>query len=156
MGYFESRATSHEPRECANMSAFDPIWSGVRRTAPAVESGEISAVEVAEAHVARMEALEPGLNAFITRNAKAVTDAGKVPRGPLAGVPISIKDLVLTRGMPTTAGSRTFGKGLPGKSDAPVARRLRRAGARRGRRRRPTRATARWRTTCRTARRSAS
>jgi aspartyl-tRNA(Asn)/glutamyl-tRNA(Gln) amidotransferase subunit A len=111
------------------MSTFDPIWSGVRRTAQAVESGEISAVEVTEAHVARMESLEPGLNAFITRNAKAVKDAGKVPRGPLAGVPISIKDLVLTRGMPTTAGSRTFGKGLPGTSDAPVTRRLRRAGA---------------------------
>ena len=94
------------------MASFDPIWSGIRRIAQAVESGEVSAVEVTEAHVARMEALEPGLNAFITRNAKAVKDAGKVPQGPLAGVPISIKDLVLTRGMPTTAGSRTFGEGI--------------------------------------------
>jgi aspartyl-tRNA(Asn)/glutamyl-tRNA(Gln) amidotransferase subunit A len=94
-----------------------------------VTAGEVSAVEIAEAHLSRMEALEPGLNAFITRSPRAATDAAKAPAGPLTGVPISIKDLVLTRGMPTTAGSRTFGKGLPGKSDAPVLRRLRRAGA---------------------------
>ncbi len=111
------------------MSAFDPIWSGVRRTAQAVASGEVSAVEVVEAHVARMESLEPGLNAFITRNAKAVRDAGKVAKGPLAGVPISLPDLIQTRGLPTTAGTHPFGKGLPAKLDAPVARRLRRAGA---------------------------
>jgi len=57
------------------MATFDPIWSGVRRIAQAVASGEASAVEIAEAHVARMEALEPELNAFITRNARAVDDA---------------------------------------------------------------------------------
>ena len=111
------------------MTAFDPIWSGVRRIAAAVTSGEVSATEVVQAHLARIEALEPGLNAFIIRNPKAVVDAGKARQGPLAGVPISIKDLVLTRGMLTTAGSKTFGKGLPSRSDAPVVRKLRRAGA---------------------------
>ena len=111
------------------MATFDPIWSGVRRIAQAVASGEASAVEIAEAHVARMEALEPELNAFITRNARAVDDARKVGQGPLAGVPLSVKDLILTRGMPTTAGSKTFGKKLPARADAPVARKLRRAGA---------------------------
>jgi len=111
------------------MSTVDPIWSGARCIAQAVTAGEVSAVEIAEAHLARMEALEPGLNAFITRNPRAEADAAKAPAGPLAGVPISVKDLVLTRGMLTTAGSRTFGKGLPGKSDAPVVKRLRRAGA---------------------------
>ncbi len=115
--------------DSSEMSNFDPIWSGVRRIAQAVAAGEVSAVEVAEAHVARIEALEPGLNAFITRNARAVHDARKIAPGPLSGVPLSIKDLILTRGMPTTAGSRTFGKGLPAKADAPIARRLRRAGA---------------------------
>jgi aspartyl-tRNA(Asn)/glutamyl-tRNA(Gln) amidotransferase subunit A len=111
------------------MTPFDPIWSGVRRIAQAVSSGEVSATEVAQAHVVRMEALEPGLNAFIIRNPKTLVDAGKPRLGPLAGVPISIKDLVLTRGMLTTAGSKTFGKGLPARVDAPVVRKLRRAGA---------------------------
>ena len=111
------------------MTPFDPIWSGVRRIAQAVTSREVSATEVVQAHLARIESLEPGLNAFIIRNPKAVVDAGKARQGPLAGVPLSIKDLVLTRGMLTTAGSKTFGKGLPAKADAPVVKKLRRAGA---------------------------
>jgi aspartyl-tRNA(Asn)/glutamyl-tRNA(Gln) amidotransferase subunit A len=111
------------------MTPLDPIWAGARRIAQAVSSGEVSATEVVQAHVVRMEALEPGLNAFIIRNPKALVDAGKARLGPLAGVPISIKDLVLTRGMLTTAGSKTFGKGLPARVDAPVVRKLRRAGA---------------------------
>jgi aspartyl-tRNA(Asn)/glutamyl-tRNA(Gln) amidotransferase subunit A len=111
------------------MTPFDPIWSGARRIAQAVTSREVSATEVVQAHLARIEALEPGLNAFIIRNPKAMVDAAKARQGALAGVPLSIKDLVLTRGMLTTAGSKTFGKGLPSKSDAPVAKKLRRAGA---------------------------
>jgi aspartyl-tRNA(Asn)/glutamyl-tRNA(Gln) amidotransferase subunit A len=93
-----------------------------------VTSREVSATEVVQAHLARIEALEPGLNAFIIRNPKAMVDAAKARQGALAGVPLSIKDLVLTRGMLTTAGSKTFGKGLPSKVDAPVAKKLRRAG----------------------------
>lgn len=107
----------------------DPIWAGARAIARAVAAGTLSPVEVVEAHLARLEALEPGLDAFISRNPRALEEARKAPAGPLCGVPISIKDLVLTRGMPTTAGSRTFGKGLTTRSDAPVVRRLRRAGA---------------------------
>ena len=57
------------------MTTLDPIWSGVRRIAQAVTAREISATEVVQAHLARMEALEPGLNAFIIRNPKAVVEA---------------------------------------------------------------------------------
>jgi aspartyl-tRNA(Asn)/glutamyl-tRNA(Gln) amidotransferase subunit A len=47
----------------------------------------------------------------------------------LLGVPITVKDLMLTRGMPTTGGSRIYGDGLPGDRDAALVQRLRKAGA---------------------------
>jgi len=111
------------------MPSLDLIWSGARRLAQAVTAREVSPAELVAAHLERVERLEPELNAFITRNPRAASDAARAASGALAGVPISVKDLILTRGMPTTAGSRTFGNGLPGKADAPVVRRLRRAGA---------------------------
>ena len=55
--------------------------------------------------------------------------AQKKELGPLAGVPISVKDLVRTVDAPTTAGSKIFGDGLPPTEDAPVVRRLRKLGA---------------------------
>lgn len=78
------------------------------------------------------------LNAFISISEEsALAAAGRLERaiakqkdvGPLAGVPISVKDLVRTIDGPTTAGSRIFGEGLPPTEDATVVRRLRRAGA---------------------------
>jgi Asp-tRNA(Asn)/Glu-tRNA(Gln) amidotransferase A subunit family amidase len=98
----------------------------------------ISPVEVVEETLARIERLNPRLNAFIAvfgdqarraaRNAeRLVMQRGRLP--PLLGVPVSVKDLVLTTEAPTTAGSRIFGDGLVASADAPVVRRLRRAGA---------------------------
>jgi aspartyl-tRNA(Asn)/glutamyl-tRNA(Gln) amidotransferase subunit A len=89
---------------------------------------------------ASLEAIEreqPRLNAFITvmrESALVAADAidrrraKREPLGPLAGVPLAVKDLVFTRDAPTTAGSRIYGDGLPAPVDAPVVRRLRRAG----------------------------
>lgn len=111
------------------MSSLDLIWSGARRLAQAVTTHEVSPGELIEAHVERLARLDPELNAFITRNPRAAADSARAASGALAGVPLSVKDLILTRGMPTTAGSHTFGKGLPATADAPVVRRLRRAGA---------------------------
>ena len=79
--------------------------------------------------MARIAALEPGLRTLIAQNPRVLDEAARARSGPLAGVPITVKDLILTRGIRTTAGSRTFGDGLPGASDAPVIRRLKRAGA---------------------------
>jgi aspartyl-tRNA(Asn)/glutamyl-tRNA(Gln) amidotransferase subunit A len=79
--------------------------------------------------VARIAALEPELRTLIAENPRVLDEAARARSGPLAGVPITVKDLILTRGIRTTAGSRTFGDGLPGTSDAPVIRRLKRAGA---------------------------
>ncbi|MEO7966431.1 MAG: amidase [Gemmatimonadaceae bacterium] len=78
------------------------------------------------------------LNAYITVCADtALAAAAKLEKavaqkkqvGPLAGVPISVKDLVRTIDAPTTAGSRMFGDGLPPDEDATVVRRLRKLGA---------------------------
>ena len=82
-------------------------------------------------------AVNPQLNAsspFLATGASAARKAerlvmrrGKLP--PLFGVPVSVKDIVFTTETPTTAGSKIFGDGLIADQDAPVVRRLRRAGA---------------------------
>ena len=102
-----------------------------------LEARAISPVEVSEAVLRRITRLNPAVGAFLSVFDRAPDHARALERararrgrvGPLYGVPISLKDLVLTRDAPTTAGSRTFGQGVESSSDAPVARRLRRAGA---------------------------
>ena len=105
--------------------------------APQLASGELTAREVVERCLARIDALDPSLNAFITvladdaRAEAAACDAerasGRV-RGPLHGIPVALKDLIDVRGVPTTAASHVR-QGLVARADATVARRLREAGA---------------------------
>jgi len=97
----------------------------------------VSPVELTQACLARIERLNPALNAFITvtaeqavreaRDAEAEIQKGKW-RGPLHGVPIALKDLFDTAGVRTTAGSGVFKDRVP-EQDAEVVRRLRAAGA---------------------------
>ena len=72
------------------------------------------------------------LNSYITVSDTALQEASKAGKskyiGPLHGVPISAKDIILSQNMPTTAGSKVFGKGLAG-GDAPALKRLKEAGA---------------------------
>jgi aspartyl-tRNA(Asn)/glutamyl-tRNA(Gln) amidotransferase subunit A len=100
----------------------------------------LSPVEVVEDVLARIERENPRFNAFITvfhdqaRRAaqgaeRLVMQRKRAPFPPLLGVPVSVKDLVFTTEAPTTAGSRIFGDGIVVEQDAPVVRRLRRAGA---------------------------
>lgn len=99
--------------------------------------GAVSPVDVTEAVLRRAERLNPTVGALLSIFDRAVDEARALERararrgrfGPLYGVPISVKDLVLTRDGPTTAGSRTFGQGVESARDAPAVRRLRRAGA---------------------------
>jgi aspartyl-tRNA(Asn)/glutamyl-tRNA(Gln) amidotransferase subunit A len=101
-------------------------------------SHDASPVEVAEAVLARIDRLDAELNAFCLVDADRALQSAAAsearwsrsePAGPLDGVPASIKDLILTQGWPTRRGSRTVDPDQPWLIDAPVAARLREAGA---------------------------
>ena len=102
----------------------------------ALAVGEVSAVEVAKAHLDRIEAVDPQVHAFLhvaadraVRAARAVDErrAAGAPLGPLAGVPLALKDVFTTTDMPTTCGSRIL-EGWRPPYDATVTQRLRKAG----------------------------
>jgi aspartyl-tRNA(Asn)/glutamyl-tRNA(Gln) amidotransferase subunit A len=98
---------------------------------------EISARELVESHLSRIEDMEPKLNAFITvtsegaiRSAIARDEAAARgdDLGCLHGVPLTLKDLLWTRGVRTTSGSKIFSDFVPSQ-DATVVARLRASGA---------------------------
>ncbi len=101
-------------------------------------SGALSPVEATEAVLARVEAANDRVNAFCLVDAdRALASARESqerwqrgePAGPLDGVPVSIKDLILTAGWPTLRGSRTIDPAGPWELDAPCVARLRESGA---------------------------
>ncbi|MGH8797927.1 MAG: amidase [Caldimonas sp.] len=101
-------------------------------------SGQASPVEATRAVLARIERLNPILNAYCHVAADEAVEAARAsearwarhaPCGALDGVPVSIKDLILVKGWPTLRGSRTIDPAQPWDIDAPVAARLREAGA---------------------------
>jgi aspartyl-tRNA(Asn)/glutamyl-tRNA(Gln) amidotransferase subunit A len=102
-----------------------------------LRSGQTTSRALTEASLARVEALEPKLNAFITLTADAAraaadrADAGLAAgndHGPLHGIPVGIKDLCATRGVRTTAGSGVLADWIPD-FDATVVTKLREGGA---------------------------
>ena len=105
--------------------------------ASAVRTGERSARDVLEEHLAAIAARDGEIHAFnlvLEDEARAAADAidaavaaGRDP-GPLAGVPVALKDNLLTRGIPTTCSSRIL-EGWRPPYDATVVERLRAAGA---------------------------
>jgi len=97
----------------------------------------ISPVEVTRAVLQRIDTLNPVLNAFcfvapdalpMARQSEARWMSGE-PKGLLDGVPVSIKDILLTRGWPTLRGSKTVDPAGPWIDDAPAVARLRESGA---------------------------
>ena len=97
---------------------------------------EASPVEVAQAHLERIEKLNPALNAIVTiapdvldqaRQAEASLMSGEPP-GPLHGLPITIKDTIETAGLRSTSGSMVRSEFVP-RVDAPSVARLRLGGA---------------------------
>jgi aspartyl-tRNA(Asn)/glutamyl-tRNA(Gln) amidotransferase subunit A len=97
-----------------------------------IAAGETSAVEVTQAHLDRIAAVDDRLHAFLhvdtdgaLAQAKRV-DAGEVT-GPLAGVPLALKDIVVTKGVPTTAGSKILEGWIP-PYDATIVSKMRAAG----------------------------
>lgn len=117
--------------------ADDPTRLRASEIARRVRAGELSAVAVAEAHLARAGKVGPPLNTWITldregalkaaKDVDAAASAGKDP-GPLAGVPVGLKDIIDAAGLPTTAGSLIDKDRVPA-GDAPLTRRFRAAGA---------------------------
>jgi aspartyl-tRNA(Asn)/glutamyl-tRNA(Gln) amidotransferase subunit A len=98
-----------------------------------VRGGKRSARDVVEEHLARIEAREPELHAFnlvMAEEARAAADAvdASDDKGPLAGVPLALKDNMCTRGIPTTCSSKIL-EGWRPPYDATVVTRLREAGA---------------------------
>ncbi len=112
-------------------------WLPATTLAGMVRRKKVSPVEIVNAILARIEALNPVLNAFVTltadqarREARAAERAlGKrgARLGPLHGVPFSVKDLVITRGVRTTFGSPLYRDNVP-TEDAPIVARLKAAG----------------------------
>lgn len=105
-------------------------------TAARIASGDVSAVEVAQAHLDRISEVDGKVHAFLHVDtdgalaaAKAVDDrrAKGDELGPLAGVPLALKDVFTTEGVPTTVGSKILEGWLP-PYDATVTRRLKDAG----------------------------
>jgi len=103
-----------------------------------VRSREVSAREILEAHIARVEKFDPLLNCFTDRTfARARAEAASVDAriaagediGPLAGVPIAVKNLFDVAGLPTRAGSKIRRTARPATADAATLARLIRAGA---------------------------
>lgn len=110
---------------------------GAEALAEALRRGAMTATDVVGATLDRIERLQPILNAYVTvcreealaaaAQADADLKAGK-SRGPLHGVPVSVKDIVNTAGVRTTWGSRLMENSVP-ESDAVAVARLKRAGA---------------------------
>jgi aspartyl-tRNA(Asn)/glutamyl-tRNA(Gln) amidotransferase subunit A len=104
--------------------------------ATAIAAGETSAVNVTRAHLDRIEAVDPRVHAFLHVAPEAALAAAEAvdqrrragePLGPLAGVPLALKDVFTTSDMPTTCGSRIL-EGWRPPYDATITRRLRQAG----------------------------
>ena len=114
----------------------DLIRKDASEIAGLVSSGEVSAVEVAQAHLDRIAAVDGEVHAFLhvdTEGALASAAAvdAKVKAGDklsvLAGVPLGLKDILATNGLPTTCGSRVLDGWIP-PYDATVVTKLREAG----------------------------
>jgi Asp-tRNA(Asn)/Glu-tRNA(Gln) amidotransferase A subunit family amidase len=120
----------------------DPTSYTIAQAQAALAQGQITSVALTNAYLARITTYEPFYNAFTNMNPDALKEAGAVdaaraagkPLGPLAGVPIVVKDSVDIAGLPTTAGWKGFsaasgGVDLIPARDAPLVARLRAAGA---------------------------
>lgn len=119
------------------MDATELCYTPATQLAAAIRSKELSPTEVIDAFLARIEQLNPKLNAYCTVTADLARAAARQAEaavlqgaelGPLHGVPFSLKDLTPTKGIRTTFGSKIFEHHVP-TEDAILVERLRAAGA---------------------------
>ncbi len=122
-------------RTCADVSD-DIVFAPAAELAERIRSKLVSPTEVMEAHLARIENVNPKLNAIVTPDDTAMDHAREAEdslmrgelRGPLHGVPFTAKDSVDVRGLRTTRGSKFFENHVP-HDDAVVMTRMKDAGA---------------------------
>lgn len=116
----------------------NPVWMTAVELGRAYAKGRLSPVETAQACLAQIARCEPQLNAVCYLNETAALKQARASEArrrkgnalsPLDGVPVLVKDLLLTKGWPTLRGSRTVDPGQPWTDDAPAVARLREAGA---------------------------
>jgi aspartyl-tRNA(Asn)/glutamyl-tRNA(Gln) amidotransferase subunit A len=121
----------------AKYSATELSFLDLSEASRAVQKKEVSPVELTQACLARIERLNPKLNAFITVTDTAALEAARKAeaeiargewKGPLHGIPLAVKDLIDTAGVKTTAASTVLKDHVP-TADAEVIRRLKSAGA---------------------------
>src|SRR5207253_1538509 len=120
-----------------SMANDELCWMPAADLAAGIARRKISPVEVVDAVLARIEALER-LNAYVTVDAEGARHAARAAEravmrkgarlGPLHGVPFSVKDLVVTKGVRTTFGTPIYKDNVP-TEDAPMVARLKAAGA---------------------------
>ncbi len=112
-------------------------FQSATKLAQLIRGKEVSPVEVVEAHIQRIEEVNPKLNAFVTMTFDSAMEAARhseqrITRGEdvglMEGVPISIKDTIETAGVLTVSGTRLRETFVP-ERDAPVVAKLKRAGA---------------------------
>ncbi|MGH7311524.1 MAG: amidase, partial [Candidatus Rokuibacteriota bacterium] len=114
----------------------DVAWTPATELRELIRAKALSPVELTRAVLERIERLNPTLNAFCTLSAEAALDAARSAEqalmqgqslGPLHGIPFSIKDLTMTRGVRTMSGSHAYRDRVPD-VDAPIVQRLRASG----------------------------
>ena len=120
------------------MSSEELCWMEATELAALVRKKEVSPVEIVEAVLGRIEKVNPRLNAYVTvtaaearaqaRAAERALTRRSARLGPLHGVPFSVKDLVITKGVRTTFGTPLFRDNVPAE-DAPIVERMKAAGA---------------------------
>src|SRR3954449_12534073 len=114
-------------------AALNPLLTATAtELAGRIAAGEVSAVEVAQAHLDRIAEVDEKVHAFLHVDSAGAlaqarrVDAGEIT-GPLAGVPLALKDVIVTKGLPTTAGSRILEGWIP-PYDATIVERMGAAG----------------------------
>jgi len=117
-------------------STMDIVFSSTTQLAAAIRSGNVSATEVLEAHVAQIHTHNPALNAIVTMDAEHAHERAREADealargevwGPLHGVPFTLKDAHATAGIRTTTGFPPLADYVP-KVDSTVTARLKAAG----------------------------
>ena len=106
------------------------IYLSAAVLADKLRAGEVSSVDATRAHLDRISAVDGDVHAFLHVNAEALAAAEVIDErraageklGPLAGVPVAIKDVLCTMGMPSTAGSKILEGWIPPYDATPVAK----------------------------------